>query len=141
MNNVNKKVLIVDDDDDLRRGLGLRLVSMGYRVVQASDGYYAVDVARREMPDVIVLDLGLPGGDGATVLDRYANSLELSTIPVIILSGREPITTEPIARQYNVVAFLAKPVDNGALAQALDDAAAGLRLSDRRLAAAASWVG
>ena len=131
MKRMNKKVLIVDDDDDLRRALGLRLVSMGYDVVQASDGYYAVDVARREAPDVVLLDIGLPGGDGISVIERYEKSLHLSTTPVIVLTGRDRLLTEPVVRQHNVVAFLSKPVGNDALAQALNDALAGVRLSDQ----------
>jgi DNA-binding response OmpR family regulator len=116
------KILIVEDDDDMRRGLGLRLISWGYSVVQASDGYYAMDVARREMPDAVLLDLGLPGGDGISVLERYAKNLQLSTIPVIVLTGRDTFAIESTVREYNVRAFLRKPVDNDELARALAQA-------------------
>jgi DNA-binding response OmpR family regulator len=119
---MTKKVLIVEDDDDQRRGLGLRLISWGYAVVQASDGYYAMDVARREMPDAVLLDIGLPGGDGISVLERYAINLQLSTIPVIVVTGRDWFDVEPLVRQYHVAAVLHKPVDNDELERALADA-------------------
>jgi DNA-binding response OmpR family regulator len=119
---MTKKVLIVEDDDDLRRGLGMRLISWGYAVVQASDGYYAMDVARRELPDVVLLDIGLPGGNGISVLERYAMNMQLSTIPVIVLTGRDSWVTEPEVRRHNIAAFLHKPVDNDVLERALADA-------------------
>jgi DNA-binding response OmpR family regulator len=55
---MSKKVLIVEDDDDLRSGLRLRLGSLGYEVVEASDGYFAIEIARKELPDVVLLDIG-----------------------------------------------------------------------------------
>ena len=59
-----QKVLIVDDDSDVRRGLGIRLKANGYNVVFAADGISAISAARKEEPEVIILDLGLPAGDG-----------------------------------------------------------------------------
>ena len=59
-----KKILIVDDDEHLLLGLATRLKANGYAVVSAMDGIAAVAVARNEVPDLILLDLGLPAGDG-----------------------------------------------------------------------------
>ena len=67
------KILVVEDDDDLRQGLTLRLKASGYDVVLACDGLAAVSVARTERPDLILLDIGLPGGNGLTVLQRYSD--------------------------------------------------------------------
>jgi DNA-binding response OmpR family regulator len=119
------KVLIVEDDQDLRRGLSLRLTALGYEVVHAEDGVFAVSVARKEQPDAILLDIGLPAGDGISVLERYANLPALSGIPVVVLTGRDPVATEPVVRQFNVAAFLRKPADNEQLAQALAAAIQG----------------
>jgi CheY-like chemotaxis protein len=62
------KILIVDDDPTLRRALKIRLRASHYDTVQASDGHSAIAMAQREQPDLIILDLGLPTGDGFGVL-------------------------------------------------------------------------
>jgi len=121
---MTRKVLIVEDDNDLRRGLGLRIKALGYDVAEAFDGYSAVAVARDTLPDVVLLDIGLPGGDGISVLERYAQMMQLKSIPVVVLTGRDPFVTEPLVRRYNVSAFLRKPADNDDLARALAEAVA-----------------
>jgi len=124
--NISKaKVLIVEDDDDLRRGLTWRLHASGYEIVQATDGVAAISVARHERPDVVLLDLGLPAGDGLVVLERYANLPDLSTIPVVVLTGRDPRIAEPATRKFHVAAFLQKPADNKDLVEAIERALRG----------------
>jgi len=125
-NSVSKpKVLIVEDDDEMRRGLTWRLQTSGYAVVHAPDGVAAISVARHELPDVVLLDLGLPAGDGLTVLQRYADLPELSAIPVVVLTGRDPRTAEPATRKFHVAGFLQKPVDNKDLLEAIEHALRG----------------
>ena len=62
------KILIVDDDPDLRQALRLRLRANHYETVHAVDGYSAISQAYKERPNLIILDLGLPAGDGFVVL-------------------------------------------------------------------------
>ncbi|MDQ1423257.1 MAG: hypothetical protein QOD72_755, partial [Acidimicrobiaceae bacterium] len=112
---IPEKILLVEDDQDLLRGLGRRLRSWGYDVVFASDGMTAVSVARTEHPDLVLLDLGLPAGDGFVVLERYAKLPALCTIPVIVLTGRDRRTCELTARRLGVAGFLTKPNDNDVL--------------------------
>jgi two-component system response regulator GlrR len=119
------KILVVEDDTELRRGLCLRLRASGYEVVQAIDGYGATSMAVRERPDLVLLDIGLPGGDGLTVLEHYSNLPAMSITPVIVLSGRDPYTTEPAVRKFNVAAFLRKPADNEQLINAIERALHG----------------
>lgn len=119
------KVLIVEDDDDLRRGLTWRLQESGYEIVTAPDGVAAISVARHEHPDVVLLDLGLPAGDGLKVLERYANLPDVSAIPVVVLTGRDPRTAEPATRKFHVAAFLQKPADNKDLIEAIERARLG----------------
>jgi DNA-binding NarL/FixJ family response regulator len=76
-------------------------------------------------PDVVLLDLGLPAGNGLIVLERYANLPELSAIPVVVLTGRDPRTAEPATRKFHVAAFLQKPVDNKDLVEAIERALRG----------------
>jgi len=76
-----QKILVVDDDPDLVRALRLRLRANNYDITTASDGYSAVASAQKDRPDLIVLDLGLPAGDGFVVLDRLQNIDALAGVP------------------------------------------------------------
>jgi len=109
------KILIVDDDPDLVRALRLRLRANDYDIVTAGDGYSAIAAAQKERPDLIVLDLGLPAGDGFVVLDRLQNSDALSGVPVIVLSARDPQANEERALKAGAAAFFQKPADNDEL--------------------------
>jgi DNA-binding response OmpR family regulator len=106
------KVLIVDDDPDLRRALKIRLRANHYDIVQASDGYSAIAVAHKEQPDLIILDLGLPAGDGFSVLQRLQESDPLANIPVIVLTARDPLYNRLNTRLAGAAAFIQKPADN-----------------------------
>lgn len=107
-----QKILVVDDDPDLVRALRLRLRANNYDITTASDGYSAIATAQKERPDLIVLDLGLPAGDGFVVLDRLQNSDVLSGVPVIVLSARDPQGNEERALKAGAAAFFQKPADN-----------------------------
>jgi two-component system KDP operon response regulator KdpE len=106
------KILVVDDDPDLVRALRLRLRANDYDIATACDGYTAIASAQKERPDLIVLDLGLPAGDGFVVLDRLQNSDALSGIPVIVLSARDPQNNEQRALKAGAAAYFQKPADN-----------------------------
>jgi DNA-binding response OmpR family regulator len=109
------KILIVDDDPDLRQALRLRLRANHYDTVHAVDGYSAIAQAYKEEPNVIILDLGLPAGDGYVVLDRLQKDDKLSCIPVIVLTARDPQSSEQRALQAGATAFFQKPADNAEL--------------------------
>jgi DNA-binding response OmpR family regulator len=114
-----RTILIVDDDKDFLRGLGMRLKSDGYRVVGAADGVTATSVALKEKPDLVLLDLGLPGGGGFMVLERMKALLPLMTTPVIVVSARDPAANSERALQAGALAFLQKPVENEVLLTAI----------------------
>ena len=109
------KILVVDDDPDMVRALRLRLRANNYEVATATDGYSAIACAQKERPALIILDLGLPVGDGFVVLDRLQNIDALSGVPVIVLSARDPQTNEERALKAGASAFLQKPADNDEL--------------------------
>ena len=117
----DSKVLIVDDDKELARGLGISLTASGYKVVIAQDAVMATSIARREQPDVVVLDLGLPGGDGFTVMERLRSNNSTSLIPVIILSARD-ISNEQRALSEGALAYLQKPVQSAKLLATIEAA-------------------
>jgi DNA-binding response OmpR family regulator len=113
------KILIVDDDPDLRQALKLRLRANHYHTVHACDGYSAIAAAYKEHPNLIILDLGLPAGNGFLVLDRLQNDDKLSTIPVIVLTARDPQCNERRALDSGAAAFFQKPADNWQLLAAI----------------------
>jgi DNA-binding response OmpR family regulator len=119
------KVLIVDDDTDVLKGLSIRLKANGYSPVFAADGIAAVSVARNEVPEVIILDIGLPGGDGFTVMERLGSILPISQVPIIILTARDVSGNEARARAAGAYAFLQKPVDNDVLLETIREALGG----------------
>lgn len=103
-------ILVVDDDPDMRQTLQIRLKANGYDVHCAEDGMGAISEARKHTPDLIVLDLGLPAGDGFVVLDTLKINRDLSSIPVIVLSGRDRQANEERVLNAGGRAFLQKPV-------------------------------
>lgn len=82
----------------------------------------AVSVTRQQEPDLILLDIGLPGGTGLTVMERLKNFPALAHIPVIAVSARDPAATGQAARAAGARAFLEKPIDYEALVAAIRDA-------------------
>ena len=105
----------MDDDPDLRQALRLRLRANKYETVNAVDGYSAIAMAYKERPDLIILDLGLPAGDGFVVLDRLQKDDKLSAIPVIVLTARDPQANERRVLRAGAAAFFQKPADNAEL--------------------------
>lgn len=118
----NKKILVVDDDQDLLMGLGMRLRASGYDVVTASDSYTAVATARKESPNLMILDLGLPAGEGFLVMERMQTISDLSNLPVIVLSARDPIGNRDKSHRLGARAYFKKPANNNDLLEAIEDA-------------------
>ena len=121
-----KVVLLVDDDEDLLVALAAPLRRRGFDVAVATDAVTAVATAVRQPPDVVVLDIGLPGGDGLTVMQRLHSLPQLAGAPVIILSGRDPEKSRDAALSAGAAAYIAKPVAADALCQAVVDALLGI---------------
>jgi DNA-binding response OmpR family regulator len=107
-----KKILIIDDDEHLLHGLTPRLKTNGYSVVCARDAVTAISVAHQEVPDLIILDLGLPAGDGFLVLERIRALAHLVATPVIVLSARDPAENKKRALEAGAAAYFQKPPDN-----------------------------
>jgi two-component system KDP operon response regulator KdpE len=113
------KILIVDDDPFLRRALKLRLRANHYDTVYAEDGSSAIAMAQKEQPNIIILDLGLPSGDGFVVLQDLQKRDSLANIPVIVLTGWDAAFNEPKSLQAGATAFFQKPADNNELLGAI----------------------
>ncbi len=82
------KILVVDDEPDIVQAISMRLKSAGYTVISAMDGMQATNVALKETPDLIVLDIGMPAGSGHIVVQRLRDSIKTCHIPIIFLTAR-----------------------------------------------------
>ena len=111
----SKKILIVEDDADVRLGYQVLLRANEYDTCFAGDAASAISEARKQQPDLIILDLGLPGGDGFVVLERIQANLNLAQIPVIVVSARDIEGNKPRALTAGAKAFLQKPWDDDEL--------------------------
>jgi DNA-binding response OmpR family regulator len=111
----NKKILIVDDDPDIRHGMHVRLKANHYDTFFAGDAVSCMTEARKHKPDLIILDLGLPAGDGFVVMERLKEIPALAVIPIIIVSARDIRANQERALKAGATAFLQKPVDDAEL--------------------------
>jgi len=113
------KILIVEDDEDFRRSLSVRLRAQNYDTVFAGDAFAAIAAATKEKPQVILLDLGLPAGDGFVVMERLQKNAALACVPVIVITCREPWKNRERALKAGACAFFQKPPDNYELMAAI----------------------
>jgi CheY-like chemotaxis protein len=102
------KILVVDDDKDIRTVITEILDQSGYEVFTAASGQQGLDLAGQIVPNLIVLDLMMPGMDGWTVLTKLQHKPQLADIPVIILSGASGLE---MAISLGAAAVLFKPID------------------------------
>ncbi|WP_041542972.1 response regulator [Catenulispora acidiphila] len=100
------KVLVVDDEPQLLRALRINLTARKYEVVTAIDGTSALAIAARTLPDLVVLDLGLPDLDGAEVIKGLRGWTE---VPIVVLSGRADASDKVEALDAGADDYLTKP--------------------------------
>jgi CheY-like chemotaxis protein len=117
-----KTVLLVDDDNTILLGTGVRLKSMGYTVYTAKDAVSAVSAVRKNEPDVVVLDISLPAGDGFLVADRLQNLVGSAATPIIFITASDNPALRERAKKLGAVGFLRKPFDATSLADAIESA-------------------
>jgi type II secretory ATPase GspE/PulE/Tfp pilus assembly ATPase PilB-like protein/ActR/RegA family two-component response regulator len=117
---LKRKVLLVDDEDSLRRVMKDLLEREGYIVSEARDGVQALDQVDRTGPDVIVLDLNLPGLDGYGVLSHLRSRPATADIPVVVLTAKGDEDNEVRVFELGADDFLTKPFRARALSARLD---------------------
>lgn len=117
-----KRVLLVDDDNTILLGTGVRLKAMGYTVFTAKDAVSAVSAVIKNNPDVVVLDLSLPAGDGFLVADRLQNLVVSAATPIIFITANENPVLRERAMNLGAVAFFTKPFGATTLADAIESA-------------------
>ncbi len=114
-----KKILIVDDERDIVKALTIRLRGAGYEVVTAFDGAQAIFVSHKENPDLILLDIRMPAGDGFSVAEKLRHSVNTSSIPVIFLTGSPERNSEEKAMNLGARFYIKKPYDPEELLDAI----------------------
>lgn len=117
-----KSVLLIDDDNTILLSVGVRLKAMGYIVFTAKDAVGAVSAVRKNNPDVVVLDISLPAGDGFLVAERLRNMVGTAATPIIFISVSDKIGQRERAARLGAVAYLQKPFDATQLADAIESA-------------------
>jgi DNA-binding response OmpR family regulator len=105
------RILVVEDDPDLRRILKLQLASRGYEVAEAENGAEGFRAIRQDTPDCVVLDLMMPVMDGFGFLKRVRSIMSLKDVPVLILTASEDERNKVRGFQYQADAYMSKPYD------------------------------
>jgi DNA-binding response OmpR family regulator len=105
---VAQHILLVDDDALLRRSLAFNLEQAGYRVSTAANAEDALAAARQDLPDLVMLDIGLPGMDGLDALRQFR---EQSGVPVIFLTARRRELDEALGLELGADDYITKPFD------------------------------
>jgi len=112
-------VLVIDDDMDIVMALTVRLRSLAYEVSHATNGADGLKAAREQKPDVIILDIRMPGMDGFEVNQRLKADSALADVPVIFLSAHAQETVRQAALAAGSGYFLTKPYSTGKLCAAI----------------------
>jgi CheY-like chemotaxis protein len=106
-----KTIMVVDDYEVMRRVTHFALESLGYRVVEASNGAEAVEVAQAELPDLILMDLSMPDLDGFGAIHRIRRLLGLRDVPVVAFSAHTAKEVREDAFAVGFCDFITKPVE------------------------------
>lgn len=106
-----KKILLVDDEEDLRKMLKFRLEALEYDVLEAKDGQQGLERARSDKPDLIILDLMLPKIDGFKVCRMLKFDERYKNIPVIMFTARAQKEDEELGKQMGADAYITKPFE------------------------------
>jgi DNA-binding response OmpR family regulator len=114
------RALLVDDDPGVLRFLSIAFGRMGWEVQCLTDGQGAYEAARANLPDLVILDLMMPGLDGYAVLAHLRQDDALRDVPVVLLSGEPAGVHDAIGQELGATAYLQKPLGLAALRSFLD---------------------
>ena len=110
-----RSILVIDDDIITQKMLVSTLTKAGYSVVVASNGDMGIKAALRQPPNLIILDIMMPGKDGIDVAGLLRDNPKTENIPIIFLSVLIPETGKKIKGQSDAFSYLSKPYDEGEL--------------------------
>jgi two-component system sensor histidine kinase/response regulator len=139
-----KTILLIDDCQQLRTSFSMALRINGYHVIEADSGLAGLEMARKHLPDLILSDIHMPGGDGSTLLRDIRHDSELKSRQVVLMTGRPDLVTPRNGMEEGADDFLVKPVSLQALLSCLkarfSRASISWRVEDQMLAQLRSWV-
>jgi len=113
---IKQRVLLVDDEENIRMLVRFNLEKAGYEVIEAGDGKQALALARNESPDIVILDLMLPGIDGLEVCRLLKQSPETAALPIIMLTAKGDEIDRVIGLELGADDYMAKPFSQRELA-------------------------
>lgn len=117
----NKLILIVDDEQDFVKTTALRLRFEGYDVAEACDGKKAIACIKQQKPDLILLDIMMPGMNGVEVCEKLRANPETSRIPIIFLTVWERLLPRAESKNQEIYRHLIKPFDFNKLIETIRD--------------------
>lgn len=116
-----KKILVVDDEEDLLDFVTLRLEANNYQAVVARDGEEALKFFAQEKPDLVLLDIIMPKLDGFKVCQALKKSPASAKIPVIMLTAKDRVNDIKLAKESGADAYIVKPFDSSTLLVTIKD--------------------
>lgn len=117
MTEINRKILIIDDEVDVRKYLSTLLIDNGFKVFTAENGKEGLQLAIEHIPDVITLDIAMPGESGFTIFQEFKETAETKDIPIIIITGFDihlKDSFEKINLESELAGYFEKPIDREA---------------------------
>ncbi len=105
------RLLIIDDEKEFIDTIAVRLKALGYDIIEALSGEEGLDKVHKEKPDLIILDLAMPGMDGFEVCERLKVDKDYKAVPIVVLSAKFQPNDIQFAKELGADAYLTKPVD------------------------------
>jgi DNA-binding response OmpR family regulator len=112
---MSKKILIVEDDPSFSRAINHIILKEGYDVITADNGLRGLRMAQGEKPDLLILDVMLPGLDGFEICNRLRRDPLTATLPIIMLSAKGQDADKTMGLKVGANEYLTKPVDRALL--------------------------
>jgi two-component system alkaline phosphatase synthesis response regulator PhoP len=125
------RILVVDDETSIRLICRVNLDASGFEVLEAEDGETALSIARSERPDLILLDVMLPGIDGWEVAEELSDMAETRDIPIVFMTARSAAPDELRSHAVGAVASIAKPFDPRLLSETVTRVVQRIRRGER----------
>jgi two-component system sensor histidine kinase/response regulator len=139
-----KTILLIDDCQQVRTAFRMALRTNGYHVIEAESGAAGLEMARQHLPDLILSDIHMPGGDGSSLLRQIRRDSMLKSSQVVLMTGRPDLVTPRKGMEDGADDFLVKPIGLESLLNCvkarLSRASINWRVEDQMLAQLRSWV-